>query len=504
MPADERSFWTGSALCAAAALACLWIPKYLPMVDLAQHAAQVAILGHLRDAAYGFAGHYRLNWFEPYWIGYGSAWLLSRFLPVLAALKVVLSAGVLLLPLSLRSLLARAGGEPGWSILGFPVAFGYAFYGGFFTYLVAVPVGLFFLARVYAFAAAPTARHGAALAALGVALFFCHFAVFAAVGLVAAAVIATSLPPRDWWRGALAGALPAALALAWAAHHPSSAGSPASHLIWRPSLLRLAALPITVLGFHGQLPTAACFFALMILPALGGLRFVRASPRLAPLATILALYVLVPEAWAAAGGGLGSGYVYQRLAIFVLPFVLLACSFGGTEAQRRLAPWLATGAALAFSALCLVQFVRFDREARSFDAVVDRLPGDASLLALGFDESSPAVPGLPVYEHFGAWAQAWKGGALGFSFALADFQAAQLDPLPSPEAIYRRLLVNAEPDLFDWDRDGGFDWFLLRAPEDPGPRIFPTGRTSLALHAGDWWLYRKTGALGLTAGTRAH
>jgi len=487
-------------VCGAATLAPLWLVKYLPMVDLPQHAAQVSILSHLHDPAFGFAGHYVLNWFEPYWIGYGTTWLLAQAIGVPAALKAVLSAAVLLLPLSLRALLGRAGGEPDWAILGFPTAFGYAFYGGFFTYLVAVPMGLFFLAQVYAFAEAATIRRGAALAAAGVALFFCHFVVFAVMGLAAAAVLATSLPPRRWWLGAAAGALPTALALAWTAHHSMAAGPLQSHLIWALSLRRLAALPTTVIGFHGQLATAACFFVLMTLPAFGGLRFVRSARRLAPLALLLALYLFVPDAWAAAGGGLGSGFLYQRLAIFFVPFVLLSFSSTATPAQQRWGPRLTTAAVLGWSAMLAVQFTRFDREARAFDEIAAELPLDASYLFLTFDKWSPAVPGVPVFDHFGGWVQAAKGGTLGYSFAQADFQAAQLWPRLSPKDLYRRMLLDVEPNLFQWEVDGPYGWFFVRAREDESG-LFPQGKVGLVRHVGEWWLYRAT---GLTAGSPAH
>jgi hypothetical protein len=63
---DRRRFWSTFALCAAMALVSIWCVKYLPMVDLPQHAVQISIWKNLHDPRYGFADYFELHYFTPY------------------------------------------------------------------------------------------------------------------------------------------------------------------------------------------------------------------------------------------------------------------------------------------------------------------------------------------------------------------------------------------------------------------------------------------------------
>ena len=52
-----------------------WLAPHPPMVDLPQHAAQVALLRDLLQGASPWADFFRVNWITPYLIGYGLALL---------------------------------------------------------------------------------------------------------------------------------------------------------------------------------------------------------------------------------------------------------------------------------------------------------------------------------------------------------------------------------------------------------------------------------------------
>ena len=53
-----------------------------------------------------------------------------------------------------------------------------------------------------------------------------------------------------------------------------------------------------------------------------------------------------------------------------------------------------------------------------------------------------------------------------------------------------------DPHSFSWQRDGGYDYFLVRSPggEQKGKPFEGTRRRSVRLlaHSGDWWLYENT------------
>jgi hypothetical protein len=87
-------FWGCFAVCAAAAMIPIWSVKYLPMVDLPQHAAQISMWKHYDDPAFGFAEQVEFNILTPYLLAYCLARLLSTVLSVAAAWKGVISLAV--------------------------------------------------------------------------------------------------------------------------------------------------------------------------------------------------------------------------------------------------------------------------------------------------------------------------------------------------------------------------------------------------------------------------
>src|SRR5689334_1021209 len=63
---NRRLFWVVLVLSAAP----LWFGQYLPAVDLAQHAAQVAALKQVLAGNEMFTSLFEINWFTPYLLGY--------------------------------------------------------------------------------------------------------------------------------------------------------------------------------------------------------------------------------------------------------------------------------------------------------------------------------------------------------------------------------------------------------------------------------------------------
>ena len=159
------AYWWAFIACSIAALVPLWTVKYLPMVDLPQHLAQVAIWMHIKDPAWGFGEQYGLNFMSPYLLGYVLIRVAAVFFDLDVAAKLVISVAVLGTPLALHRLLVRCGGDRWWSLVGFLLAFGFGFYWGFLNYILAVPLGLLLLAESHEFRRCPSAKNGAIVAA---------------------------------------------------------------------------------------------------------------------------------------------------------------------------------------------------------------------------------------------------------------------------------------------------------------------------------------------------
>lgn len=51
-------------------LAPIWIGRYLPLVDLPQHAAQIAALREIWHGNASLTQLFEINWFTPYLFGY--------------------------------------------------------------------------------------------------------------------------------------------------------------------------------------------------------------------------------------------------------------------------------------------------------------------------------------------------------------------------------------------------------------------------------------------------
>ena len=200
------SFWGCCALVAVP----LWTVEYLPMADLPQHAAQIAIWTRWSDPAFEYQEIYVRNWFTPYLFGYLVTFLLTPFMSVKAALTAVITAAVLGVPLATRFVIREVGGNRWWSFAAFPGVFGFAFDWGFFSFLVGIPLALVLLVFALRHAARPTLGAGVALSLGMLGLFFVHALLFLYVSLVLGAV--TFAGWGGWKR--VAGSLAPALVLA--------------------------------------------------------------------------------------------------------------------------------------------------------------------------------------------------------------------------------------------------------------------------------------------------
>ena len=70
-------------------IAPLWFGQYLPMVDLPQHAAQIAALKQIWAGNPLFTDVFEINWFTPYLLGYMALYVLSLAMPITVATKIV-------------------------------------------------------------------------------------------------------------------------------------------------------------------------------------------------------------------------------------------------------------------------------------------------------------------------------------------------------------------------------------------------------------------------------
>jgi hypothetical protein len=484
VPARLSRAATVTVACAVAALLPIWTSKYLPMVDLPQHAAQLSIWQHLHDPAFGFEPQFELFWTQPYLLGYLVAMPLLPFIGVLTALKIVLSAYVLGLVAALYRLLAVVGGDRRLAIVGVPLAFGYSFCWGFYNFLVAVPLGILLVAEAYEHASAPSRRSVVRLVFLACLLYVAHLLVLGVAGLIAGLVIVCRARPlRALPLRLLPLAVPVPAMGLWLYSMMRDYAQNREPTIWVLDLERIREMPGTMLGY--PLDRDSLLMAVLLV---GAVVLMRPRParrwaRWIPALVAAAMFLAGPYR------AFGTFFVYQRAAQFAGVFLLAALDPPVEDRRQSFGFALLVVLVVSWIGIQGMRFNAFDSEARAFDDVKAQMEPNKRAVAVTFQKQSDFVPGM-VYLHFLAWYQAEKGGVLGFSFGSFSGMLARYRSGAEPRMTHG---LEWFPAQFSWRRDGTFDYYVVRAPADVGPILFRDagGAVRLKTQSGPWWLYER-------------
>lgn len=465
----------------------LWIPQFLPLVDVPQHAAQVASLHELWSSNALFTDVLMVNWFTPYIGGYLVAYAVSLIFPVVTSIKIVVSAAAIGLPIVTGLLLREVGADERLKWLAIPGSYSFALYWGFLVYLVAVPMALLLIWLTVRFEKKPTLVRSLGIAGFSVLLFYFHVIALGFGALISLTyILAKNLrAPFRLVRCSLPYTAPLPLIALWLARtletEPSVEGSP---IIFAPLSSRLVTLFAQISGFDGVafgvgLVVVAAF---VLLPVVFRYRLSSRPERWLLLLVGLIVYLSFPYYMQS------TAYLYQRLGVFLIPLWLMAW-----DPPQRRSVWLAP-VAMAVVGLWLTvntnRFVAFAAESRSFDSVLERAePGHR--MAGMLDCNASRSFGYPVYLHFHAWYQATAGGIADNSFAMTFPSLVRYRDLNAPrvgdELAWR-------PGEFQWERDGGpsYDYFIVCAGADVSAALFKDHLASVQLvaHERQWWLYR--------------
>jgi hypothetical protein len=453
---------------------------YLPMTDLPQHLAIARILQKHGDPAFGFAAWYEIDLARTlYVLPYALALALAKLLPLALAMRAVVFLSVIAYPLGLLALLHATRRPLQATLLAFPLAYNTAFYWGFINFNLAIGLALGALALLVR--PQPTWRSDAVLLLLLVAAALTHAygpALFCA-GAVGWALFVDRRVLR------LRVVVPALVAVAaWAALGGRARGY--GQLEW-PSLgERVADFPAAILGGFAD-PSERVI--LLLAGALVAWSVARRRPWAAwraldpverwayPLLALnLILYFVVPKATATAK------FIHFRHAIL---FAALAPAV--IVVDRRSSAAL-VGLALVAVLNVDVHLVAFDREARPFDRIVERLPPAPKVVSLAFEREGNVMRSHP-YMHFAGYVQARRGGLVTMTFPAVFWNLpvrmrSGAVPASPPDFEWH-------PELFDEAAFGHFyDWALVR---QPGVEFVPSPRFPFELVASEppWQLYRR-------------
>jgi hypothetical protein len=467
----------------AALLALFLGVRDLPMVDLPQHASQLSIWA---DFEFPFEGdaHFAPNFRTPYLLTYLLALSLTPLFGVLTSLKLVVWASIVGYATALALLARRLGHDPWLGLLGFPTALGHAFYFGFVSFSFATVIVLFCLIAALNHGQRPSLRRGATLALLSCLLLAAHGMAFA-IGMVMVGLVLLRGGGTLLQRLAPLAA-PFLLLCAWIL--PSGTTDRLGPDDWSLSPTQILDLPASLVGMYGDDPLATLGGLVILGLVLANVRLVPCSAlRVVPLVFVVGGYALLPP------GLLGLAWLNARFTGFIIPALLIAFLPKQYESPKSRALAQRTHAAVTTVWLAWfgVRLIDFNREARAFYELIDRLPPGLAMRPVIFDRTSRAFPGVPVYLHYSAYYQAQKGGRQGFTFAVYPSSAIRFcgahPPLMAGGAEWN-------PKSFDASREAPlYDYFLVRSEIDRSAQLFATATVPVELdvHVGEWWGYRR-------------
>ncbi|HEY2872406.1 MAG TPA: hypothetical protein VGJ56_10830 [Reyranella sp.] len=474
------------------AAATFWFVPRPPMADLPQHAGQIALLHDLVTGNSKWEPLLTIDWFTPYLVGYGSALLLSFAMPVLAAMKVVLTAAYLGFVVACVALRRALGGDERLDWLFIPSFFGIVYAAGFYTFLVAAPLGVLFALLALRYARKPTIAAGVLLLLADVVLFFAHGLVFLFANAIGGLWLL--LKVRGLKRLALAALPYVAIGVLC--------------LVYVLARLRLEEAPVGgVWSFYGgwdalrfSLPYlwagwstddsrnglfAALFAVQLAAPIFLGARLSRGEA-VVPLLVTLLVWIAVPSR------AQGTSMLYLRFVIFALPFYALAF----VPRERAVGLWRQPVLPLMcwiFLAVHVDRLLAFARESAPFEEVLGAAAPEDRALAVVFDPHSEAVGSEFAYAHWPSWYQAERGGLVDLNFArfMPEIVRYRRDSVPT--RFSQEDWAQNPAGGFDWERDGAgvYRYFFVRHNGALPQTFFPAGqcRPTFITSSGDWSLY---------------
>jgi hypothetical protein len=151
-----------------------WIVPHPPVVDLAQHAGQITLPKDWLTGDSTWKSLFQINLLTPYLVGYGVGLLLLFIMPVVVAMKVLLSLAYVNFGLLWKAIRKSLNSEPRLDWWTIPSFFGFCYYWGLFTFLIAPPICLTFIYGANRYSIEKTPQQGIFVGLAGVALLAAH------------------------------------------------------------------------------------------------------------------------------------------------------------------------------------------------------------------------------------------------------------------------------------------------------------------------------------------
>ena len=501
-------------------IAGFWLTDRLPLVDMPQHAGQIAAVRDILLGQFKWSGIVETNWFTPYLVVPLVSAVLAMALPIPVVLSLALSLAYALYVGVALALRRQLNANPQFDFLILIGFFGFSYQWGFFIYLVAVPFGLLFMLMALGYARQPSRKAGLKLLCMGVFLFLLHGLVFLFAGLVGGMLLLRQHCPRSIKE------MPSRALLAWpymvlavltVIYGLSLPEQPPKLMptIWDLGIERFVSLfyglaqdinpemhlrnLVVVAGWPAYVRLAAV--AILLIAVIGHIRFRKAleSENGIFISVFLIVYFAYPSRFTAIS------FLFERHHIYLLPFLTFLTFIPATSLQHsmqqrgRLTAVLFLSCA-AYMGANIVSTLAFRDDDRFFSEATAPLEPGQRMMALIFDNSSYVGGARYVPFQYAVWYQSEKGGWVDFNFA-SNYQ--QVVRYPFGVNPTKDFYDGWEPSYFDWKLAEGrnFRYFITRLlPEQKEADITQLLANDecpikLVSSAGAWRVYEQTNCL---------
>jgi len=459
----------------------LWMVDYLPMMDLPQHTAQVEVLLNYTNSNTDYRELFKLNFFTPYLLGYALLYLLGLIFNLSTASKLILSLAFIANIFLSRDLLRRYGSHKMLVWLIIPVNYSLAFYYGYFTYVISIPVFLLFLIYVYRYLESPTTKTGVLLGLGSILLFFSHLILFG-LAMMLACVLTYLKYGLKKWNLYIPYIIATPIFILWVVKTLTNEPG-LSTTYWDIGLLRIPQLFSYTLGMDERPVYVILGLVLYLLPFVLGGKLTKNLWRWAPFSILLLIYLFVPVV-------LGNIlHVSARIVQLVFLFYLVLFDFKSRPALFRISTVAVYSALL--TGMIVFKFAEFNKETEGYKTFLSSIPENKHIASMVFVTKSNQFTGLPIYLHFPVWYQSERLGVVDYNFALLYPQIVRYRENEKPKITYG---FDTHPYLFDWTKHEAkiYDYFLVRSKKDITKALFKdhTQSVQLVKNVKNWWLYR--------------
>lgn len=471
-----------------------WIPNHLPLTDLPQHAGQITLLKDMLLSQSKWDELFQINFLTPYLTSYLLATLLSFIFSVSTAFKILLSIGYVAFiytSIQLRKHFKIDSRLDWLFILPF---FGFAYQYGFLSFVLSVPIGLWFILLADRYSQSQSKINGIKLTAVGLLLLESHGLMFLfAVGLGGLILLSRAKNLKSL----VLGILPYLVILSAFAtifivnihinsklgltDYTLEANQNNSNLIaYLIKTLRELPLRISQAFFYVVAGSKISIYPLIHVPALLimfifpwliGLRVnFNNKTALLFITALVLLFIFTPVYI------FGTYFVYQRFSILIIiSYALLFSStnrndistqsnisFKLISPQKIVLPLLifCCWTVLAFNTMCAW---KFSKESADIDNIISSLEPGQKALAIIYDPISKANNNSLAYAAYPQWYQAEKHGLVYDNFA-------KFAPMPVRfrQGKMYAIYDGADMTTFSWKKHRGYNYryFFVRNSEN--------------------------------------